>query len=81
MMRNSCGFMHYNGSLTAMLILITILCEDSLAEEPYHEQISIPLITFLVKGYKDDWVTKEAVAEDADLAENPAEGKQGKELK
>jgi len=38
-------------------------------------------ILFLVKGYKDDWVTKEAVAKDADLAENPAEGKLRKEVK
>ena len=38
-------------------------------------------LLFLVKGYKDDWVTKEAIAEDADLAENPAEGKLSKEVK
>jgi len=36
---------------------------------------------FLVKGYKDDWITKDAVAEDADPAENPAEGRQNKEVK
>ena len=53
--------------------LIVIFCEDC--------NSWLNWFLFLVKGYKDDWVTKEAVAEDADPAENPAQGKQNKEVK